>query len=79
LGEEDIKAYVQLSDDASLDPAELIGWCRERIAFFKVPRYVDFVEAFARTMTKNEIARHELRNQGIGRAWDSAADAWIGG
>jgi crotonobetaine/carnitine-CoA ligase len=80
LGEEDIKAYVQLSDNTDAPvPAELIGWCKERIAFFKVPRYIEFVAAFPRTMTKNEIARHELRDHGIGRAWDSAADDWIEG
>jgi crotonobetaine/carnitine-CoA ligase len=80
LGEEDIKAYVQMVEGAAApDPAELVAWCKERIAYFKVPRYIAFVDAFPRTMTKNEIARHELREQGIGQAWDSAADAWIEG
>ena len=51
-------------------PAKLVDWCKERIAFFKVPRYIEFVDAFPRTMTKNEIARHELRDRGIGDAWD---------
>lgn len=73
LGEEDIKAYVQLVEGgAAIPPEEVIAWCKERIAFFKVPRYVEFVTAFPRTMTKNEIARHELRERGIGDAWDSS-------
>jgi crotonobetaine/carnitine-CoA ligase len=72
LGEEDIKVYVQLSDDINRPTqADLVDWCKERIAFFKVPRYVEFVDGFPRTMTKNEIARHELRERGIGDAWDS--------
>jgi carnitine-CoA ligase len=71
LAEEDIKAYVQLRPGQSVEPAELIAWWKERIAYFKVPRYVEFVEAFPRTMTKNEIARHELRSRGIGTAWDA--------
>lgn len=80
VGEEDIKVYVHLDKDAPTPtPAELVGWCKERIAFFKVPRYVEFVDVFPRTMTKNEIARHELRDRGIGRAWDCAADAWLDG
>ena len=78
LGEEDIKAYVQLADAGELPtPAELIDWCSERIAYFKVPRYVAFVDGFPRTMTKNEIARHELRDRAIGPAWDNATATWI--
>lgn len=74
VGEEDIKVYVQLAEGAKAPaPADLVDWCRERIAFFKVPRYIEFVDAFPRTMTKNEIARHELREQGIGEAWDALA------
>ncbi len=72
IGEEDIKAYVQVS--AEVEPMELVGWCRARIAFFKVPRYIEFVTEFPRTMTKNEIARHELRELGIGTAIDVLPD-----
>ncbi len=80
VGEEDIKVYVQLADGVDRPaPADLIAWCKERIAFFKVPRYVEFVEAFPRTMTKNEISRHELRERGIGGAWDADVDDWIEG
>jgi len=72
LGEEDIKAYVQLRPGAgAVEPGVLVAYCRERIAFFKVPRYLEFVDGFPRTMTKNEIARHELRARGVGLAWDS--------
>ena len=71
LGEEDIKAYVQVSGVVA--PDDLVAWCRERIAYFKVPRYIEFVEGFPRTVTKNEIARHELRALGVGNAWDREA------
>jgi crotonobetaine/carnitine-CoA ligase len=70
LGEEDIKAYVQREDGATVTPAELVSWCRERLAYFKVPRYIEFVQEFPRTITKQEIARHELRKHGVGSAWD---------
>jgi crotonobetaine/carnitine-CoA ligase len=79
LGEEDIKAYVHLKPgQASVDPMVLVEYWKERIAFFKVPRYVEFVDGFPRTMTKNEIARHELRARGIGRCWDSTTKAMTG-
>ena len=75
LGEEDIKAFVELKTDATAEPSELVDWCRERLAYFKVPRYIEFVDGFPRTITKQEIARHELRKLGIGSAWDRDASA----
>ena len=38
------KAFVTLKPGASLDAAALIAFCRERIAHFKAPRYVEFGE-----------------------------------
>ena len=80
VGDEDIKAYVHVVEGQEQPvPMELVAWCRERIAYFKVPRYIEFVDDFPRTMTKNEIARHELRERGIGHCWDATVDAWITG
>ena len=73
LGEEDIKAYIQVNSSSEVAFNELADWCEERLAYFKVPRYFELVEAFPRTATKQEIARHELRNLGIGNAWDRRA------
>ena len=79
LGEEDIKAYIHLKPGQAIpDPQVFVVYCKERIAFFKVPRYVEYVDGFPRTMTKNEIARHELRARGIGRAWDAVGKGWLG-
>ena len=75
LGEEDIKVYVHLeAHGANLDPQELIDWCREQIAAFKVPRYVEYVDSLPRTLTKSEVARHDLRDRGVGHAWDREHD-----
>lgn len=78
LGDEDIKAYIQVNDGAlQPDPNTLVTWLKERIAYFKVPRYIEFIADFPRTMTKNEIARHELREREVGAAWDSSEDRWL--
>ena len=71
FGEEDVKAYIQLADGAAPDPAAIVEWCEARLASFKIPRYIEFVASFPRTITKQEIARHELRKRGVGDAWDS--------
>jgi len=73
LGEEDIKAYVQVAAGQSLEPDEVVAWCSEQLAYFKVPRFVEFVTEFPRTITKQEIERHEFRALGIGDAWDRDA------
>lgn len=48
-GDEDIKLFVTLADPDTFDAEGLIGWCRERLASFQVPRYVAVVESFAKT------------------------------
>lgn len=48
---EEVKAVVQLVDDIEGSPeiaAELLGFCRERLAAFKVPRSVDFTDELPR-------------------------------
>lgn len=73
LGDEDIKVYVQLAAGASVTAEELADFCAERVSYFKVPRYVEFVDEFPRSTAKQEIERHTLRAGGIGDAWDREA------
>jgi carnitine-CoA ligase len=69
LGEDDVKIYVVLLPGKRLDPADLIKFCEERMAYFMVPRYVEFLEAFPKTATER-TQKFELRKKGIGEAWD---------
>ena len=53
LGEE-VKAVVQLLDPGEAGPdmeAELLAYCRQRLATFKCPRSVDFDAALPRQPT----------------------------
>jgi long-chain acyl-CoA synthetase len=64
LGEE-VKAVVQLADPATASPelaAELISYCRDRMAHFKCPRTVDFVAELPRTET-GKLVKRLLRDQ----------------
>ena len=51
----------------SVTPGELIGWARERIAGYKLPKSVDFVDALPRNPT-GKILKRELRKRLLGRA-----------
>jgi crotonobetaine/carnitine-CoA ligase len=68
LGEDDIKAVIRVREGALLSPEELLQFCEDRMAFFMVPRYVEFVEEFPRTETLR-IKKDGLK--GItDRTWD---------
>jgi fatty-acyl-CoA synthase len=58
------KAYVGLKPDRSATAAELIAFCRERLAHFKCPKQVEF-GALPRTAT-GKIRKNELRTRCAG-------------
>lgn len=57
---EEVKAYVQRIDDQAISEAELHAFVAERLAPFKVPRYIEFVGAFPLTQSE-KIAKAELK------------------
>ncbi len=54
------KAFVILRPGASLTEAELIAWSRKIMANYKVPRYVEFVDALP-TTASGKVQRFQLR------------------
>jgi crotonobetaine/carnitine-CoA ligase len=70
LGEDEVKAFVLPSPDAVPKPEEIVGWCEQRLARFKVPRFVEYVSDFPRSTAKQEIERHKLKALSNDDAWD---------
>ena len=60
MRDEAIKAYVILHENATITEEELIQYCRERLAKFKVPDAIEFVSEFPRTAV-GKIQKHILR------------------
>ena len=58
---EAVKACVVLNSGASLSEEEIIAFARERIAGYKLPKSVDYVEALPRNPS-GKILRRELRD-----------------
>jgi acyl-CoA synthetase (AMP-forming)/AMP-acid ligase II len=56
-------AYVELHAGASADDEELIAYCRGRIASFKVPRLVRFIDGEDWPMSATKIQRFALRDR----------------
>jgi fatty-acyl-CoA synthase len=48
---EEVAACVILRPDHALDAAALQAFCKDQIAYYKVPRYIEFVDAFPHTAT----------------------------
>ncbi len=59
MGEE-IKACVVLKNDATITEKELISWTKERIAAYKYPRIIEFMDALPMSAT-GKILKKELR------------------
>lgn len=54
------KAFVVVRNGAEVTAAELIDFCRERLARFKVPRYIEFLGVLPRTPS-GKVLKRELR------------------
>jgi fatty-acyl-CoA synthase len=63
---EEICAWVRLKPGAALTEAELREFCRGRIAHYKVPRYVVFVDDYPTTVT-GKVQKYRLREMGVER------------
>jgi acyl-CoA synthetase (AMP-forming)/AMP-acid ligase II len=57
---ETVKAVVVAKPGAPRDAENIIAWARERIAGYKVPKTVDFIDAIPRNIT-GKILRREIR------------------
>ena len=67
-------AYIQLKPDAEATEEEIIDFCKGKIATYRIPRYVRFVDDWPMSGTKikkivlREMIAEELKNKGITEA-----------
>lgn len=75
LGEDDIKAFVRPVDGVFVDPLDLVRWCDARLAYYQVPRWYTFVDAFPRTPSER-IRKGELPRDTAG-CFDLEASGYV--
>jgi long-chain acyl-CoA synthetase len=63
---ENVKAFVSLKPGASVEADALVAFCKERMAAYKYPRRVEFVDELPKTAS-GKILRRELRDQEVAR------------
>jgi crotonobetaine/carnitine-CoA ligase len=70
LAEDEVKICVVLKRGEILAPEELIEWANERMPYFAVPRYVEFMESLPKTPTER-VEKYKLKQAGItANTWD---------
>jgi len=77
---EEVKLCLVLQPGYSREqvtPEAVARYCAERLAAFKVPRYIEYVREMPRT-SSNKIAKQELVREHGGVVFDRVANAWAG-
>ncbi len=59
---ESVKAFLVLKDGATATEAEIVAFCREKLAPFKVPKQVEFVKELPMTLV-GKVLRRALREK----------------
>lgn len=72
LSEDEVKACVVLKQDTELEPLEIVKWCESRLAYFAVPRYVEFLPELPHT-PNGKVQKYVLRERGAEQAFDREA------
>jgi carnitine-CoA ligase len=71
--EDEVKLCVVLKHGEDLDPAELHAYCAQRMPYFAVPRYIEYVAEIPKTANE-KVRKNVLREQGItANTWDREA------
>jgi fatty-acyl-CoA synthase len=66
---ETVLAWIQLREGQSATAEEIRDFCRGRIAYFKIPQHIRFVDGFPMTVTKKVqkflMREQEIRERGL--------------
>ena len=77
LGEDDILVVLTLRPDVTIDFAELLDFCSERMPYFCVPRYLEVVDEIPKNVI-GRVRKDLLRSRGLGDgAWDREAHGYV--
>jgi fatty-acyl-CoA synthase len=63
---EEVCAWIRLKPGAALTESEVKSYCKGKIAYYKIPRYVVFVAEYPTTVT-GKVQKFKLRDMGIKR------------
>ena len=77
LGEDEVMVAIVLKPSETMSPTELLDFCQDKMAYFMIPRYIDFVDE----LPKNEVHRilkRILKEHGVtGLTYDREKEGYI--
>jgi crotonobetaine/carnitine-CoA ligase len=68
-GEDEVKAWIVFEDGKSATPEEITRWSNDRMPYFMIPRYLEFVDELPKTENE-KIQKAKLRD------WGNSEDTW---
>jgi crotonobetaine/carnitine-CoA ligase len=75
---EEVKAFVQVKAGESLSPEEIVDYCRQKLAAFKLPRYIAFHQGDFERTPSMRVQKQPLRAivDQIAGTWDRETGGW---
>ncbi len=72
MAEDEVMATIVLRPQMKVEPAELIRFCQDNMAYFMVPRFLELVEEMPKTMTQKvqKFRLQEAAQQRLPEIWD---------
>jgi crotonobetaine/carnitine-CoA ligase len=64
LGDDDIKACIVVTAEATVEPDEFFSFLKRSLPYFAVPRYVEFMDALP-TNAVGRVTKQPLRERGV--------------
>jgi len=76
LAEDEVMAAIVARSGAAIPPVELMRFCEQRLPYFAIPRFIDFVADLPRT-ENGKVRKYELREHGVtASTWDREASGY---
>ena len=70
--EDEVMATLVLKEGRTLGPADVVHFCQANMAYFMVPRFVEFAAQLPKTMTE-KVEKYKLRaaaERRLSEIWD---------
>jgi fatty-acyl-CoA synthase len=61
---EEVMAWIKLKENAKVTEEEVTEFCRDRISYYKIPRYIKFVDEFPMTVT-GKIQKFKMKEMAV--------------
>ena len=76
IGEQDVLVFIKSISGRDIDALDVIKWCEQRMPYYQIPRYIQFVDQFKKTPTQRIIK--DLLSYDKQNCWDREASGYTG-